>query len=129
MTVMTKVLFACAENKKRSQLAEAIFNHLSDGPVATSAGTFPATDIDPLTFQVLKEVGIDGQKLSTKLLDDDTLNGADLIVSFGCLVPSQFPADKFQEWHIEDPETIEQFRAVRDILTSKIQILLQNLPK
>jgi arsenate reductase len=124
---MKKILFACAENKKRSQMAEAIFNSLSKNTKAVSAGTMPAQEVDPLTIQVLKEVGITTDSLKPKTVTDEMLKEANLIVSFGCLVPSMFPKDKFQEWHIQDPTTIEEFRTVRDELTEKIKNLLQKI--
>lgn len=124
---MKKVLFACAENKKRSQMAEAIFNSLSESDHATSAGTLPAKEIDPITIQVLKEVRIKPAELKPKLLQKIALDKADIIVSFGCLVPSMFPKSKFREWNIEDPHTLEEYRAVRDLITLKVKELIAAL--
>lgn len=121
---MSKVLFACAENKKRSQMAEAIFNSLLKSDRATSAGTLPAKEVDPLTIQVLREIGIDPEDPKPKLLQDGDLETVDIIVSFGCLVPSMFPKEKFQEWEIKDPRTIEEFREVRDQITKKVKELI-----
>ena len=109
---MVKVVFACAENKKRSQLAEAIFNHLASKSHAISGGTFPAKEIDPLTLQSLQEIGLPTNNLQHKILKNIDLDNADVIISFGCLIPSSFPKDKFQEWRIKDPETIEEFRQI-----------------
>lgn len=122
---MTKVLFACGENKKRSQLAEAIFNHLAKHAVAESGGACPAETVDPLVSEVLAEIGIKPQGLYTKKVTPEMLEQADLIVSFGCLVKSQFPAEKFEEWHIEDPKNLEQFRQVRGQLVDKIKVLIK----
>lgn len=121
---MRKVLFACAENRKRSQMAEAIFNSLSKSDQATSAGTSPAKEVDLLTIQVLREIGINPKNPKPKLLQDSDLGTAGIIISFGCLVPSMFSKGKFQEWEIEDPKTIEEFREVRDQITKKVKELI-----
>lgn len=118
---MKTVLFACGENKKRSQMAEAIFNHLTKNATAESGGTFPADGVDPLVKEALGEIGIEAQNQRPKKITPEMLKQADLIVSFGCLVRAQFPAEKFQEWHIDDPQTLEQFRQVRDILLEQIK--------
>ncbi len=98
---MVKVVFACTENKKRSQLAEAIFNHLARQSQSVSGGTFPADKIDPLTIKSLREIGLPTKNLYPKQLNNSDLNSADIIVSFGCLNPYLFPKGKFQEWRIK----------------------------
>ena len=98
---MVKVVFACTENKKRSQLAEAIFNHLARQSQSVSGGPFPANKIDPLTIKSLREIGLPTKNLHPKQLNNSDLNSADIIVSFGCLNPYLFPKGKFQEWQIK----------------------------
>ncbi len=54
------VLFLCMENAGRSQMAEGFFRkYPPEGYLAISAGTMPAGQIDPVTIQVMKEIGID----------------------------------------------------------------------
>jgi protein-tyrosine-phosphatase len=120
------VLFACAENKKRSQMAEAIFNHFATKAYAISAGTMPADKVDPRIGEVLQEIGIPVRGVMLpKKVTDKMLQGAERIVSFGCLVPSQFPSEKFEEWQIPDPQTDEELRSVRDALVEKIKGLIR----
>jgi len=126
---MIKVIFACAENKKRSQLAEAIFNHLSHNAYAISGGTFPSKSVDPMTIQVLHEIGINTGHIKPKSLKDEDLDDADLIISFGCLIATLFPKEKFQEWKIKDPQTIEEFRDTRDEITRRVRKLLSEIEK
>lgn len=121
------VLFACKENSKRSQLAEAIFNHYADSTVAISAGTIPAEEIDPEIPVVLEEIGItDLDSLQPKLITTEMIDKADKIISFGCLVPSLFPEDKFSEWLIHDPESQEELRSVRDELLERIKRMIES---
>lgn len=54
------ILFVCVENAGRSQMAEGFFNqkYAPKGNRAISAGTRPASQINPLAVEVMKEVGI-----------------------------------------------------------------------
>ena len=55
---MKKVLFICTHNSARSQMAEALLNHLyGDRYAAESAGTV-ATRVNPYAIEAMKEVGI-----------------------------------------------------------------------
>jgi arsenate reductase len=55
-----KVLFLCTGNSCRSQMAEALTNHLlGEEWEAFSAGTQPSRSINPLTIRVLDERGIE----------------------------------------------------------------------
>jgi protein-tyrosine-phosphatase len=120
------VLFACAENKKRSQIAEAIFNHFATQARAISAGTMPAGEADPRIPAILQEIGIAApEPMHPQKITDETLQSADMIVSFGCLVPSMFPPEKFEEWRVPDPETDEELRSVRDYLVERIKTFIR----
>jgi arsenate reductase len=126
---MKKILFACAENRKRSQIAEALFNHLAKSTSwrAESAGTMPADAIDPLAIQVLQEIDVSAKNQKPKKVTQEMLGGADMIISFGCLVSSMFPKDKFREWIVDDPKTLDDFRRVCNDLQEKIKQLIKEL--
>jgi arsenate reductase (thioredoxin) len=54
-----KVLFVCIHNSARSQMAEALLNHLAgDRFIAESAGLEPG-NLNPLAVEAMKEMGID----------------------------------------------------------------------
>jgi arsenate reductase len=55
------ILSVCVENAGRSQMAEGFFNqrYAPRGYRAISAGTRPASKINPVAVQTMKEVGID----------------------------------------------------------------------
>ncbi len=71
-----KVLFLCTGNSCRSQMAEAIINHVLPGWQAFSAGTKPAGFVHPLAIQVLHEIGIihEGYSKSTDQFRDIPFN-------------------------------------------------------
>jgi len=55
-----RVLFICVHNTARSQMAEAMVNHLyGDLVIAESAGFEPGNALNTLAVEVMKEIGID----------------------------------------------------------------------
>jgi protein-tyrosine-phosphatase len=125
-----KVLFVCAENSARSQMAEAFFNHMAGRWQAESAGTLPASEVKPLAIRAMAEVGIDISAAAPKPLDLDNLDEYSRILSFGCIVKSLFPArERLEEWLIEDPgpDVIEDMRAARDDIKSRVEQLVVEL--
>lgn len=127
---MAIILFICIQNSCRSQIAEAIFNHLApEGMRAISAGSNPASQVDPVALAVLKEIGVKTESLRPKLLTREIAQGADTIVTMGC--PEACPAvgKPMEDWGIEDPsgEDIDDYRQVRDTILQKVKTLLKAL--
>lgn len=77
-----KILFVCVENAGRSQMAEAFA--ASNGMSAMSAGTLPATAVNPVVAAVMKERGIHISANRPKTLTMQMVNEADLAVTMGC---------------------------------------------
>ena len=65
------VLFVCVENAGRSQMAEGFFRKYLPEPL--SAGTRPASNINPLAVEAMSEVGIDIRKQRSKILTEDMI--------------------------------------------------------
>ena len=90
---MKKVLFVCVGNAGRSQMAEAFFNHIAKGKAqAMSAGTNPASAVDPTVIRVMQEVGIDISRNHPKKLTVEMMEQADKVISMGCGVELACPA-------------------------------------
>jgi arsenate reductase len=111
-------------------MAEAIFNHLApEGMRAISAGSRPARQVDPLAFAVLREIGIETNSLSPKLLTREIAQTVDKIVTMGC--PEACPAvgKPMEDWGIQDPlgGSIEDYRQIRDLIRQKVETLLDAL--
>lgn len=65
-----KVLFVCIHNSARSQMAEALLNHLAgDRFEAESAGIEPGR-LNPFAVEVMREIGIDISSHRTKGVRD-----------------------------------------------------------
>ena len=70
------VLFVCVHNSARSQMAEALLNHIAgDRFSAESAGLEPGV-LNPLAVEVMREIGIDISRNKTKGVFDFYKKGA-----------------------------------------------------
>ena len=126
---MKTVLFVCVHNSGRSQMAEAFFNHLAGGKArAISAGTDPASSVNPDVVEVMREMGIESSDNKPKHLTDEMLDTADRVVSMGCGVEGLCPAAfvETEDWQIEDPKgkSLEEVRRIRDEIRAQVVDLL-----
>ena len=118
-----RVLFVCVENSCRSQLAEAISNHLfSNHLKAFSAGSRPSGKVNPKAIASLKRIGID-HKGKSKSVDEIKGSDFDFVIGMGCgdECPN-IPGSKRIEWNIPDPKEfdLEKFDEIRDLIKEKI---------
>lgn len=132
LSAVKRVLFVCVHNSGRSQMAEAIFNHLAQGKaVAASAGTAPAETVLPTVVQAMAEVGIDIGSQRPKELTEEMAGQADRIIAMGCNVQEACPALRLEveDWGIEDPhgQPIERVRGIRDEIWRRVERLLGEL--
>jgi len=98
--------------------------------VAISAGTRPASHVNPRAVEVMKEVGIDISKQKPKLLTQEMTREVDKIVTMGCgaeFCPA--PYVKAEDWSIEDPsgKSLDKFREVRDQIKRKVEKLVKEI--
>ena len=126
-----KVLFVCVENAGRSQMAEAFSR--AHGLEASSAGTMPAERVNPIVVEVMKERGIT-MSGKPKMLTQDMIKEADLVVTMGCSVESVCPRPmveqmekKLEDWHIEDPKakTNADVRRIANQIETRVLELLK----
>lgn len=128
-----RVLFVCVENSNRSQMAEAFARiHGGDHVEVYSAGSRPSGRINPKAIESMSEVGYDLTRHGSKGLTDIPDVDFDAAVTMGCgdecpLVRASYRED----WGIPDPRDLppEQFRAVRDLIESKVKDLLAQLAR
>lgn len=131
-----RVLFLCTENSARSQMAEALLRHLSNGQIrAYSAGSHP-THVHSLARQVLEERGISTEGLRSKSLDEFSGQSFEVIVTVCDRVREScptFPGDpECIHWSFADPAAVEgsleeRYRAFEQTslqLTTRLRFLL-----
>jgi arsenate reductase len=128
-----KILFVCVENARRSQMAQGFAEVLGGEKVEVySAGSCPASQIDPLVVEVMKEKGIDLSSKKPKGLDDLPPIEMDYLITMGCeeTCPA-VSAKRIVDWEIPDPKgkSIDVFREFRDIIEHKVKALLEGIEK
>jgi arsenate reductase len=130
------ILFVCVENAGRSQMAEGFFNqkYRPKGYRAVSAGTRPASQINPLAVQVMKEVGIDISSQKSKIITEDMIKASEKSVNMGCMDKSECPVlfiNNVVDWGIEDPKgkPIEKVREIRDDIDRRVREIAETLKR
>ena len=127
---MKRLLFVCVENASRSQMAEAFAKAYGEGSVESlSAGTMPAKQVDPVVVQVMQEKRIDLSANKPKLITNQMVQEADVIIVMGCSAQGFCPApllNKVTDWGIEDPKgkPIEKVREIRDEIEKRVKMLV-----
>ena len=131
-----RLLFLCTGNSARSQIAEALVKHLTDGEVeAASAGSHPKP-LHPNAVRVMREHGIDLSGRQSKHLDQFTGETFQHVVTLCDRVREvcpDFPGHPdLIHWSIPDParegttdkETYPAFQRTANELATRIPYLL-----
>jgi len=126
-----EVLFVCAHNAGRSQMAAALLDHHAGGRVhIRSAGTTPASEINPVVVQAMAEIGIDISKEFPKPLRNEFVRNADTVITMGCgdACPV-YPGKRYLHWDLPDPagRPIQKIREIRDEIDRRVRVLLEEL--
>jgi protein-tyrosine-phosphatase len=136
MSDKKNVLFICVQNSARSQIAEGLFRKYAGERITCgSAGTLPADSVNPDAVAVMREIGIDITANKPKVLTDDMVDRASMIINMGCMDNNFCPAvllkskKTMEDWDIEDPagKSIARIREIRDQIESKILDLIEQL--
>jgi len=124
------ILFVCIENAGGSQMAEAFARDL--GLRATSAGTRPASRVNPVVVEAMKEKGLDLSRNHPRILTPEMIQEASLAVTMGCSVEEVCPRPilaqlqkKLVDWDLDDPKgkTIGEVRKIRDEIERRVRRL------
>ena len=131
MSDTPEVLFVCVHNAGRSQMAAALLDHHADGRVTVrSAGSAPATSVNPAVVAVMAELGLDLTKEFPKPLTDDAVRAADVVITMGCgdACPV-YPGKRYLNWELDDPagQDVERVRPIRDDIDRRVTELLADL--
>jgi protein-tyrosine-phosphatase len=131
MADIPEVLFVCTHNAGRSQMAAALLNHLAAGQVrVTSAGSQPASELNPAVVTAMAEIGLDISHESPKPLTAGKVQVADVVITMGCGDACPIYAGKrYEDWDLPDPAglSIQDVRPIRDAITTRVQALITDL--
>ena len=129
------ILFLCARNSCRSQMAEGFARHWSRGKYEIfSAGTEPQS-VHPLAVRVMQEFGIDISSQRSKGLANVPLERIDRVITLcgdaGEVCPVLPSAVDRTHWPLADPalaqgdeeQILQAFRQVRDEIGARVQSL------
>jgi len=112
-------------------MAAALLNRHAAGRVSVrSAGSEPANELNLLVLQAMHEVGIDIVLERPKLLTDQFVRAADVVITMGCgdACPI-YPGKRYEDWDLEDPagKDIETVRRIRDEVDVRVRALVDEL--
>jgi arsenate reductase (thioredoxin) len=128
---MSRVLFVCVQNAGRSQMSAAVFEHLADGRhEARSAGTQPASEVNPVVVAAMSELGIDIAGRVPKRLERSDAEWADVVVTMGCGDECPYiPGRRYVDWDLKDPKglSLERIRPIRDDIVLRVRALVAEL--
>lgn len=134
-----RILFVCSHNSARSQMAEGLLRHLSQGYLnVSSAGSDPMS-IHPDAVRIMQQIGVDISQQRPRALSDFVGQEFDYVITV-CdkareICPA-FPGTGIQlHWGFSDPVIIEDeeeraalFRQIAQQLTTRIEYFLSTLP-
>jgi protein-tyrosine-phosphatase len=131
MTQVPEVLFVCVHNAGRSQMAAALLDHLAAGTIRVcSAGSEPASALNPAVVAAMAEIGLDITSKQPRLLDSAQVQAADVVITMGCgdTCPV-YPGKRYLDWDLPDPAglSLDQVRPIRDAITARVRDLLTSL--
>jgi arsenate reductase (thioredoxin) len=129
--VIPEVLFVCTHNAGRSQMAAALLDREAAGRVrVTSAGSQPASELNPAVVAAMAEIGLDISREFPKPLTAGKVAAADVVITMGCgdACPV-YPGQRYLDWDLPDPAglPVEQVRPIRDEIARRVAALIRDL--
>ena len=128
---MKGVLFLCVHNAGRSQMAAGYMRTLGmDAVQVFSAGSAPASLLNPVAVAAMSEVGIDIVSAQPQRWTMEMLDKVDVVVTMGCGDACPYiPGKQYIDWPITDPagKDIVVVRQIRDEIRKRVERLIAAL--
>jgi arsenate reductase (thioredoxin) len=125
-----KVLILCTGNSARSQIAEGLLKYKTGGELEIfSAGVEPRP-LNPLAIEVMKEIDVDISHHRSKDVAEVFHKPFSWVITVCDSAREKcpiFPGAHVIHWDIKDPETIEDFRSVREELKGRITEFVESV--
>jgi arsenate-mycothiol transferase len=129
-----RVVFVCVKNGGKSQMAAGLMAKTAGDAVdVDSAGTRPGAEVNSLSAQVLREVGVDITNEVPKALTLEMVAAADLVVTLGReAVVESVGGTPVVNWDTDEPSErgikgFERMRLVRDDIAARVDALAAEL--
>ncbi|HSL37682.1 MAG TPA: arsenate reductase ArsC [Arthrobacter sp.] len=126
-----EVLFVCVQNAGRSQMAAALLTVEAKGSIRVrSAGSLPASQLDPAVVAAMAEMGLDLTKDYPKPLTDDVVRASDVVITMGCGDSCPiYPGKRYEDWELADPAglPVAAVRIIRDEIHDRVKALAASL--
>ena len=104
--------------------------HAGDRVQVRSAGTTPASEVNPAVVEVMAEVGVDLSQAVPMRLATEYVEASDVVVTMGCgdACPV-IPGKRYLDWDLPDPSgmTPAEVRPIRDEIDRRVRTLLVEL--
>jgi arsenate reductase len=112
-------------------MAAALLDHAAAGRVrVTSAGSQPASQLNPAVVQAMAEIGLDISGEFPKPLTTGKVQAADIVITMGCgdACPV-YPGKRYLDWDLPDPAGLDlaAVRPIRDDIQHRVLALLSEL--
>jgi arsenate reductase len=134
-----KILILCTGNSARSQMAQGFLQSFDSNMEVHSAGTEPASQVNPKAVEAMKEAGVDISNHYPKMVDQYLDDQWDYVITVCDHANETCPAflgKVRNRLHMgfEDPaaadgseeETLGKFREVRDQIKQEFKRLYEN---
>ena len=128
-----RVLFFSTGDSTRSQMAEGFLRTLAGNEVVAVSVAVDSVASDPITNEVMKEVGIDISEQRPKAVAESLKEHFSFVVTICDASKERFPVWPFSrntfQWNLIAPERVngsveqkrEAFRGVRDEISQRVQ--------
>jgi arsenate reductase len=112
-------------------MAAGWLTHLAGGLIEVrSAGSAPASSVNPVAVEAMAEAGVDITGRQPRLLTTEAVEASDVVVTMGCgdACPV-FPGKRYEDWQLDDPagQGIEAVRPIRDEIRARVEKLVGEL--
>lgn len=136
MIAKLSVLFVCVKNGGKSQMAAGLMRRaVGDTIEVESAGTHPGDAVNAMAAESLLELGVDITTQRTRQLTEEMVRAADQVVVLGRdAIVTSTGGTPVQVWDTDEPsergiEGLERMRLVRDDISSRVDLLVDELRK
>ena len=112
-------------------MAAAFLHHYAGDRVAVrSAGSMPASEVNPGVVATMAEIDIELMEAAPKQLTDEAVQASDVVITMGCGdVCPIYPGKRYVDWDLDDPagKTPDEIRPIRNEVDRRIKGLLVDL--